>query len=107
MAKRSVTPPDFVLAAAGVFLSSWPKCLKTGKDILASLEEKGTSEVEPWEPFEHYDGHWLAEEIGNLSDTFENMWEQGFRSGARVFPTASAKRNYNRTFEKVLAKGDR
>lgn len=51
--------------AIGEFLSSWPDDM-TADNVISQVEML-TDDVVIWEPFELYDGEWIAEHIENLA----------------------------------------
>jgi len=100
---KKIAQPDFLLRACGVFLSDWDKKkLTTGTKLYRSLEERGEEEVTLWEPFQNYPMEEILENIGDVADIFEEMWNIGFRAG-QANPKR-VKRMYNRTLQVLQPK---
>ena len=59
---------DFVL---DLFLSDYPDNLSYDQLLTMMTEEPDwESEITVWEPFEHYDGHWMAQTINETKQSF-------------------------------------
>lgn len=59
---------DFVL---DLFLSDYPSNLSYDQLLTMMTEEPDwESEITVWEPFEHYDGHWMAQTINETKQSF-------------------------------------
>lgn len=69
--------PDFVLGAAGHYLSEFPQNWN-GEKICDFLKDNPTTyqdAITPWFPFEGRRGEDLAEYIYDLADTFEYYYK--------------------------------
>lgn len=61
----------------GFFLSDYPEHLSYDQVLTMMTEEPDwESEITVWQPFEHYDGHWMAKTMhttkNNLVEALQN-----------------------------------